>query len=734
VGAGMPDLSGQTIGRYRILEKLGEGGMAVVYKTQDTRLEREVAIKIIRREVFSPLVLERVLKRFEREAKALAKLSHPNIVHVHDYGKFRGAPYLVMEYLPGGVLKTGAGVSERLGWQEAARLLLPIAEALDYAHSLNIIHRDVKPSNILLTGRGQPMLSDFGIAKILEEEQTQGLTASGTGVGTPEYMAPEQWTGKACPQSDLYSLGVVFYELLTGRKPYTADTPAALMLKQLNDPLPSPRQFAPGLPEQVEKVLLKALAKKPDDRYAGMQEFSLALEAQLNAPAGGKPASPAWWKRKEPRPPLPKEPVAPAMEPVKQMDEKATRPATPPAHEGPGESAVPADAGVKTRPSTPESPSGKLAVPAPSAPQKTKPAMDEDAGKKPTGDFQETTRDGIPPNPPGRRQADMSWWQRWGAWLGVGGAALAVLAAVTLLGLWTSGYIGPRPFVSPVPTRALLPTETLAPIISPIPTITPAPTRPPQPTDTIIPTPTLGIGSTWTRPADGMLMVYVPAGEFTMGSPEGIGGSNEHPQHTLYLDAFWIDRTEVTNARYEQCVNAGDCQTPSSLGSHTRSSYYGDSQFDDYPVIYVDWNQANAYCRWAGAHLPTEAEWEKAARGTEGRTYPWGNDSPSKNLLNYNNLVGDTTVVGSYPTGASPYGALDLAGNVSEWVNDWYSDTYYGSSPSSNPQGPVSGQYRVLRGGSWLYDEGNNGSALRLSYNPAGSFFTFGFRCSCSSP
>ena len=158
----MPDLTGQSLGRYHILELLGEGGMAVVYKAYDTRLEREVAIKLIRREVFSPLVLERVLQRFEREAKALAKLSHPNIVHIHDYGKYRGAPYLVMEYLPGGILrsKPGApssrGVPERMGWQAAAKLLLPIAEALDYAHSLNVIHRDVKPSNILLTGRAHP--------------------------------------------------------------------------------------------------------------------------------------------------------------------------------------------------------------------------------------------------------------------------------------------------------------------------------------------------------------------------------------------------------------------------------------------------------------------------------------------------------------------------------------------------------------------------------------------------
>jgi eukaryotic-like serine/threonine-protein kinase len=717
----MPDLTGQTIGRYRILEKLGEGGMALVYKAHDTRLERQVAIKIIRREVFSPLVLERVLKRFEREAKALARLSHPNIVHVHDYGKYRGAPYLVMEYLPGGVLKTLSGASDRLSWQEAARLLLPIAEALDYAHSQNVIHRDVKPSNILLTGRGQPMLSDFGIARILEDEQTQGLTASGTGVGTPEYMAPEQWTGKACPQSDLYSLGVVFYELVTGRKPYTADTPAALMLKQINDPLPPPRQFAPDLPEGVEQVILKALAKKPDERYPSMQEFASALEAQLSASAGEKPTPPAWWKRKQPKISPPKETPASPLEPLENQQKPAARP---PALEVPAEPVVPAAAGLQIRPAAPERPLGMPAVPVSPAPQKARPLTDTRMGKKSAGDFQETTHDGIPPNPPGRKQANLSWWQRWGAWLGVAGAVLALLVLVTLFGLWTRGYIGPRPFVSPVPTRAPMPTETH------VPTLTPVPTQAPRPTDTIIPTPTLGIGSTWTRPADGMVMVYVPAGDFIIGSPEGIGESDEHPQHTVYLDAYWIDQTEVTNLMYEKCVIAGGCQVPSSSGSTTRSSYYGNSQYADYPVIYADWNKAQSYCKWAGARLPTEAEWEKAARGTDGRTYPWGNDAPTCSLANFGACIGDTDKVGSHPSGASTYSVLDMAGGVWEWVNDWYGETYYRDSPQSNPQGPSSGTYRLLRGGALSGDVSGVRSALRSVNLPTVAGSGVGFRCS----
>ena len=282
----MDNLIGRDLGRYHILEQLGEGGMATVYKAYDTRLERDVAVKIIRTDQFAPAVLERILKRFEREAKALARLTHPNIVGVIDYGEHEEAPYLVMPYLPGGTLKQRLG--KPMPWQEAVQILLPIAQALEYAHEHNIIHRDIKPSNILLTEKGQPMLADFGIAKILESEETQTLTGTGVGVGTPEYMAPEQWTGQVTPQSDIYSLGVVLYELVTGRKPYVADTPAAVLLKQATEPLPRPAQYVPGLPDAAEKVLLKALAKRPEDRYQNMGEFTDGLEHLVAGQPKGK--------------------------------------------------------------------------------------------------------------------------------------------------------------------------------------------------------------------------------------------------------------------------------------------------------------------------------------------------------------------------------------------------------------------------------------------------------------
>lgn len=273
----MSNLVGKSIGRYHIIEKLGEGGMATVYKAYDTHLEAEVAVKVIRVDMFPPAVLERVLKRFEREAKALARLNHPNIVSVLNYGEFDGAPYLVMKYLAGGTLKQRLG--QPMPYEAAAQLLEPVARALSHAHRNGILHRDVKPSNILFAESGEPILADFGIAKLVESSEGQTLTGTGVGAGTPEYMAPEQGLGKEVDgRVDVYSLGVVFYELITGRKPYIADTPLAVLLKQFNDPLPRPRDFVPNLPDSVERVIFKALAKQPEARYADMVAFAIALD------------------------------------------------------------------------------------------------------------------------------------------------------------------------------------------------------------------------------------------------------------------------------------------------------------------------------------------------------------------------------------------------------------------------------------------------------------------------
>jgi len=272
----MPDLSGISIDRYHIIEPLGQGGMANVYKAYDTRLERNVAIKFIRRDAFSPDVLDMVLKRFDREAKSLAKLTHPNIVGIIDYGEYEGSPYLVMPYLQGGTLKQYLGTPMFI--EKAASLLEPVADALAFAHQKGIIHRDVKPANILITEGGKPMLTDFGIARLLESGDGATLTGTGMGVGTPEYMSPEQAMGREVDgRTDIYSLGIVLFELVTGRKPYTADTPMAVVLKQTTEPLPRPSSIVPGITDTVEQILYKSLAKDPKDRYQTMAEFSEAL-------------------------------------------------------------------------------------------------------------------------------------------------------------------------------------------------------------------------------------------------------------------------------------------------------------------------------------------------------------------------------------------------------------------------------------------------------------------------
>lgn len=257
-------------------------------------------------------------------------------------------------------------------------------------------------------------------------------------------------------------------------------------------------------------------------------------------------------------------------------------------------------------------------------------------------------------------------------------------------------------------------------------------------------------------------MQLIPAGQFVMGGSAELayaecqklftgGGcdrewfTDEEPAHTVYLNDFYIDKYEVSNAAYRECVNSGTCQPPIDTSSYTRSSYYENSAYDDYPVVYVDWNMANKYCEWRGAHLPTEAEWEKAARGTDGRIYPWGNtfDGSKTNFCDvncffywanksYDDSYSDTAPVAAFSNGISEYGVFNLAGNVWEWVADWYDSHYYVNSPSSNPLGPSLGEYRVLRGGSLVYDGNDLRSSNRLRGDQFLGLFGYnvGFRCS----
>jgi serine/threonine-protein kinase len=208
-------------------------------------------------------------------------------------------------------------------------------------------------------------------------------------------------------------------------------------------------------------------------------------------------------------------------------------------------------------------------------------------------------------------------------------------------------------------------------------------------------------------PADGMTQVFVPGGILHMGGMDIYAENDEQPYHDVSIREFWIDQVEVTNGMYALCVQAGNCARPRKLSSSTRSSYYDNPEFRDYPVVQVTWTDAQDYCAWAGRRLPTEAEWERAARGDDMRTYPWGDEPPSERYANYGMVLRDTSRVGSYARGASPFGALDMAGNVWEWVSDFYNVDYYVTAPTADPTGPaeIPGRaQRVIRGGSYQDD------------------------------
>jgi serine/threonine-protein kinase len=659
----MQNYVGQQIDRYRITERLGMGGMAVVYKAYDTRLERDVALKLIRTESIPQDQHERLFKRFEREAKAQARFKHPHIVAVHDYGEVDNSPYLVMDFISGGTLKEHLKQGP-MGWQQAVQLLIPVAEALNYAHQRGVIHRDVKPGNILFDEEGQPILTDFGIAKILETDEAT-LTGTGMGVGTPEYMAPEQWQGKTSAATDQYALGVVLYELITGRKPYTADTPAAVAILQATEPLAPPSKLVRGVPEAVEKVLYKALARDQQDRYENMEEFGLALRGLL---AEADDDAELILRQKERRKPEPA--------PVPHVSE---------------------------------------------------------ASESVTWD----ALDATPVEEPGPALQGKRGLPKWAPWAGIGILGLAIIGLAIGIGGnpvdMSKGGEGPL---------AMLATETATETITPTVTKTTTPTK----TATLTPTPepTLGIVSTLINAMDGAEMVYVPAGEFLMGSEDADAWDDEAPEHRVYLDDYWIYKYEVTNEQYAEFLNEMGNQTEGGVTwlyagdedaniHKSGGEWVVDSGYEYHPVVEVSWYGAQAYCEWAGGRLPTEAEWEKAARGEDGSTYPWGEANPNCNLAQYGNCSGETIEVGSLPDGASPYGALDMAGNVWEWVADWYDEDYYKTSPYENPSGPNNGIYRVIRGGSWYSHEWYLRASDRDRYIPVYFVGSRGFRC-LSSP
>ncbi len=615
----------ERLGRYELLEELGRGAMGVVYKARDPQIDRLVAVKVLTTAPgLDPGEAQQHRDRFQREARAAGRLAHPNIVTIHDVGEDQGRTFLVMELVQGQALDRILRTRRPLSLAEVLTIGEQVASALDYAHRHGIIHRDVKPANILLSPEGSVKVTDFGIARITGADTTQ----AGQTFGTPSYMSPEQVQGLALDgRSDIFSLGTVLYEVLSGERAFQGETLSTIIYRILHEePIPL-RRLNPTFPAGLETCLQKALAKDPAVRYA----LATDVARDLRRAVEGTVVS------------------------------------------------VPADAPTQSTVMLPAQP---------------------------------------PPRP--RRR-----WRRF-LWPTMVAGSIAVAVAALLLAVWGRAFRTPErsttpPVVSQPPARE-------AAIAKAIPDEA-ARGKTGLEADHVKPSekpPRHPASATQWRGADDVEMVHVAAGTFTMGDTHGDGEVDERPAHRLTVSAFWLDRTEVTNVQFARFAKVAR-----DSGLARGDKWDLEEGKDLHPAVNIPWRVAVAYCRWAGKRLPTEAEWEYAARGTDGRKYPWG-DAWDDQRAGFGGNRGSqgAAPVGSYPTGISPFGALDMAGNVWEWVS-----TLYWPYPYFSRDGRESASTQdrhVVRGGSWALDPWDLRASNREFGEPGYRSAYIGFRCARS--
>jgi serine/threonine-protein kinase len=621
-------MQNQQIGEYKILGTLGEGGFGLVHKAVSSTTGTQVAIKVLHRE---SLGNEKVVKKFFHEAMILARLDHPNITRLYEFFPDGNAYAIVMEFIEGTTLKDMiVNHDGPIPYEKALNICLQILAAFEYAHDNGIIHRDIKPGNIMIDKNGVVKIMDFGIAKFSSAASAETRTTWKW--GAPHYMAPERFQedGEMDVRSDIYSLGIVFYEAFTGRKPFDSSDTIRVIFCHLNEPPINPSTLLENLPPHVSTAILKALEKEPDNRFSSCAEFASALAGEEGD--------------------------------LKRSSSRRAKP---------DDSTLILD----------ETSIKKARQKKAAKPEREKPA-------KP------------------RKKLPLHYL-----------VGLCILGILILIAPFVAddilvffrpapGDMQPGTFKNPLGFKELV------------------------------------------HPADKRMMVEIPAGEFTMGSDMFEG---EKPVQRILLASYFIDKLPVTNADFARFVEETGYTTQvqergfgwvregmewqKTTGAFWRMPDGVNAVEDEQmnlPVTQISHKDAEAYCRWAGKALPTEAQWEKAARGPDGRIYPWDNAMPTIDLAHFGQPLSSLP----WPVGKtgsssqSHYGVRDMAGNVYQWTKDWYAPHVRNYQ---NPKGPETGSEKVVKGGAFVEGPLSLRSSHRDRYPPDFSSNLFGLRCVCDS-
>ena len=589
---------GRRLGKYKIRRQLGKGGMGVVYRATDTVLDRPVALKLLPSHLVED---ETALRRFAREARAAARLNHPNIVTIYGMERVDDLWFIAMEYVEGESLDKLLNKRGAVAPEKAAAMVRQAAQALAAAHRKGIVHRDIKPHNFLIDSEGTVKVTDFGLARAHSE--TTALTGTGTLLGTPQYMSPEQWEdSNVGPQSDIYSLGVTFYALLTGQAPFQGSTPAAIMRQILQEPPPDLGRAAPYLPNRLTKIVGRMLERDPRDRYQTaedlLRDLEIAEQSGIGAGATARPKTVGTFATSN-------------IDMRLEEEERKYR-----------------QNRERMRLNQAQEVDAKRRTPTPSGPPVK-----------------------LPPETDRRP-------------LYVG---LAIVAGLLLLGFawWRFGGSGSFPRMFPQDQ-----------------------------------------------------FVYLDPGTFQMGSPPNeYGRQDDESLHTVTLtEGFWIGKFEVTQAQWEAYMDSNP------------SIYVG----PDLPVTNVTYEQVREFLRrvnWeegADFRLPTEAEWEYAARAGSISPYFFGHDEGSLGRYAWYEANGEIRSHSVGQKAPNPWGLYDIYGNVREWCLDWAGA--YESGEVVDPQGPAFGAKRIHRGGSWGVGPDQLRSADRSAQDPNVASSDLGFR------